>query len=274
VEDPRRDVEAAQRPRAEAEPDERAAERPADGRPWRPPRLDDRQPARLHHEPGHVDDEEQGERPREARRGFEAGGPTDEAPPYRHAQADHEEEAEEIEHRLVEEVEVPLQELVAEERQRDVPVDRGEDRAHEQGEEAPEHDRVHDARIGLRQRSHLPERVGGDEPDALGDPVEPVLRQALPPERHSLPEAVDEKRDRDRAADVQRDLSPARDVPERIAEWNGRGHGRNLSTGRTRLAEGAKSAPYATSRGDGDVGMDGADGAESGPDGGAGGARP
>src|SRR4029453_910939 len=150
--------------------------------------------------------------------------------------------------RLVEEIEVAFQELVPEERQRDVPVDRGEDRAHEERQEAPEHDRVHDAGIGLRQGPHLAERVLDDEAEALGDPVESIFGQPLPPERHALVETVHEIRDRERAADVQRDLSPARDVPERIAKWNGRGHGGNLSTGRTKLGESASPAPSPASR--------------------------
>src|SRR5262249_31124913 len=193
-------------------------------------------------DPGQGADKEQREHTRKARRRVDARWPHDEAPPQRHPQADHEEESEEVEYRLVEEIEVALQELVAEERQRDVPVDRGEDRAHEERQEAPEHDRVHDARIRLRQRTHLAERVRGDEAEALGDPVETILGHSLSPEHHQLVETINEICDRERAADVEGDLRPARDVPERIAEWNGRGHGRNLSTRPTKPGESARPA--------------------------------
>src|SRR5438093_1086527 len=174
---------------------------------------------------------------------IDAGRPADEPAPDCHAQADDEKEAEEVEHRLVEEIEPAPQELVPEERQRDVPVDRGEHGPHEQGEETPEHDRVHDPRVRLRERAHLAERVRNDEPDALGDPVEAVLSDALPPEAHPLPHSVCEDHDRQRAADVEPDLSPARDVPERIAKRNGRRHEGNLSTGRIGAEEGADTAP-------------------------------
>src|SRR2546422_2780491 len=40
--------------------------------------------------------------------------------------------------------------------------------AHEQREEPPEHGRVHDAGIRLREHARLAERVCGDEPEALG----------------------------------------------------------------------------------------------------------
>ena len=168
----------AERAGCHADADEGAAERPADRRPRRPPRLDHREPARLHDEAAHVDHEQQREHPREARGRVDARRPLDEAPPHRHAETDHEEEPEQVEHGLVEEVERALQELVAEERQRDVPVERGERRPHEQGEEAPEHDRVHDARIRLRERADLAERVSQDAADALGNAIQAILGEA------------------------------------------------------------------------------------------------
>src|SRR5262249_51935381 len=171
------------------------------------------------------------EKPREPRGRIDAGRALHEPSPDRHPEADDEEEPEHVEHGLVEEVERALQELVAEERQGDVPVERGQHRAHEQGEEAPEHDRVHDSGGRLRQGPYLTERVGEHAADPLGDPIPPILGQTAPPQHHALPHPVGEDRDRDDAADVERDLRPAWDVPEGVAEGNGRGHERpNLST--------------------------------------------
>src|SRR2546425_13332358 len=72
-------------------------------------------------------------------------------------------------------VERALQELVAEERHRDVVVDRREDRSHEEREETPEHDRVDDAGVRLRERLRLAERVLPDDGAVLRNPVEPRL---------------------------------------------------------------------------------------------------
>src|SRR5262249_5921513 len=158
----------------------------------------------------------------------------DEAPPDRHPEPDHEEQPEHVEHGLVKKVERALQELVAEERQGDIPVERSQHRAHEEGQEAPEHDGVHHAGVRLRERAYLAERVLQHEADALRDPIVTVLGQSAAPEHHALPHAVREDGDGDEAADVKRDLRPARDVPEGVAEGNGRGHERpNLSTRRT-----------------------------------------
>ena len=98
-----------------------------------------------------------------------------EAAPHGHAQPDHEEEPEQVEHGLVEEVERALEELEAEERQRDVVVDRRQHGAHEEGQETPEHDGVHHAGVRLRQRAHLAQRVAAPRPEPLRDPIEAVL---------------------------------------------------------------------------------------------------
>src|SRR5207253_4996256 len=149
----------------------------------------------------------------------------------------------------VEEVERPFQELVAEQGKRDVPVERGQHGTHEQGEEAPEQDRVHDARIGLRERAHLAERVSQDQAHALRDSIQAVLGEPTPPETYPLPYSIREDGDRQRSADVERDLSPAGDVPEGVAERNRRGHERlNLSTRRhqTRGGRGGQRPPRTT----------------------------
>src|SRR5439155_14675194 len=102
----------------------------------------------------------------------------------------------------------------------------------------PEHDRVHDAWVRLREHARLAERVPGDEPEALGDAVEAVLRKSAPPETRALPEAPGEDRDRDGAADVEADLRPCGNVPERVAEGHGRAHeDSNLSTGEITTGE-------------------------------------
>src|SRR5207245_10762454 len=159
-----------------------------------------------------------------------------------------EEEPEQVEHGLVDEVEGALQELVAEERHRDVVVDRREDRSHEEREETPEHDRVHDAGVRLRERLRLAERVLPDEGEALGHPGEPRLGAPGEPEADALRQAVDEDGDGDDGADVERDLGPAGNVPKGVAERHGRGHeDSNLSTVRLACtAESATTAPATT----------------------------
>src|SRR5438477_504868 len=250
VAEPHAQVRAAQRALTHPGREHPLPERPADGGPRRPPRLRDGQPAGLQHEAGEVDDEEQGEDAREAGGRIHAGRAQHEAAPHGHAEADHEEEAEEVEHGLVEEVEAALEELVAPERQRDVVVDGGEHGAHEQREEAPEHDRVHDAGVGLRQRPGLAERVPGHELHALGNVVEAVLGSPGAPQAHVPVDAVEEDHHRDQATQVERALRERRDVPERVANRHaGRRHeGSNDITGRmAAAAEYGSRAPATTS---------------------------
>src|SRR4029450_13386651 len=97
-------------------------------------------------------------------------------------------------------------------------------------QEAPEHDGVHDTGIGLGERPYLAERVLGHELHALRDLVEAVLRLPRAPELDALPHPPREERDGDDAAGVQQDLRPAGNVPESIAERNGRGHARSNDT--------------------------------------------
>jgi hypothetical protein len=219
VEEPGAEVEPAQRalphPGREESPPHRVAHR----RPRRPPGLHRGEPAALHHEARHVDHEQDEEGVGEAGVGIHAGGALDEAAVARHAEPDDEEEAEEVQHELVEQVEVALEDLHAEQRQREVVVDGGEHRAHEQREEAPEHGRVHDARIGLREHPRLEETIGDEAPDPRERSVPAHLRLAPQPETHALGDAPHEGGDRDRRPRVQRDLRPRRDIPERVAEW-------------------------------------------------------
>src|SRR3990167_5462366 len=234
---------------AHPEPAHAPREQPAHRRPRRPVGLHDGQARGLHHEPAHVDHEQQRQHPREARRRVHAVRPEHEPAPHGHAEAEHEEEAEEVEDGLVGEVEVAREELVPEQRQRDVPVDRGEHGAHEQGEEAPEHDRVHHAGVGLREHADLPERVREDEAEPRGDPVEALLGLAAAPEAHALGEPPREDRERDEPAHVECDLRPAGHVPERVAERDAGTHsGLNLSTGRSACAAVYGSSVPSTTR--------------------------
>src|SRR6266576_497684 len=94
------------------------------------------------------------------------------------------------------------------------------------------------------ERADLAERVSQNSADALGDPIQPIFGEPAPPQTHPLPHAVREDRDRERAADVERHLSPAGDVPEGVTEGNGRGHERlNLSTGAEEGADGTLLGP-------------------------------
>ena len=238
VGEPEREVQAAQRAGAEAGRQKPLAERPADRRPRRPRRPRRREPARLDEEAAHVDREEEGEGAGEARRGVEAVRPDDEATVDGHAEPNHEEEAEEVEHGLVEKVEGALEELHPEERERDVPVDRRQHGAHQEREEAPEHDRVHDARVGLRERARLAEGLGGNEPQPLAEAVEASLGSPAAPESDPLPEAPGEEGDRDQRARVQEHLDRDRNVPEGVAVRHA-GHSGHISTvGGAQMARG------------------------------------
>src|SRR5262249_38713027 len=172
----------------------------------------------------------------EARHRVEVVGPHDETPPHCHSQADDEEQPEQVEHCLVEEVEIALEKLVTEERDRDVVIDGGQHGSHEERKEAPEHGGVHDARVRLRQRAGLTEGVDRDELQALGDVVNAALRLTGAPQPHPLPHPVREDDDRDDRSDVQSDLSPDRNVPERVTERDLGHEGLNDSTARTAWA--------------------------------------
>jgi hypothetical protein len=222
MEEPHAQVGGAQRALPHADRQHRLPQRPADRRPRGPPGLHGGQPARLHHEAAEVDHQQQPEDVGEARGGIDPGRPQHEAPPHGQAEPDHEEQPEQVEHRLVGEVEVALQQLVAEQRQRDVVVDRRQHGAQEQREEAPEHDGVHHARVRLRQRAHLAERVLDHELHALGNLVQARLGAAGAPELDPLPESPDEERDGHEPADVEQDLRPGGNVPEGVAKRHGR----------------------------------------------------
>jgi len=238
VDEPEGEVQAAQGAWAEAGRQEPLAERPADRRPRRPRRPRRREPARLDEEAAHVDREEEGEGAGEARRGVEAVRPDNEATVDGHAEPDHEEEAEEVEHGLVEEVEGPLEELHPEQRERDVPIDRRQHGARQEREEAPEHDRVHDARVGLRERARLADGLGGDEPQPLADAVEARLGPADAPEPDPLPETPGEDGERDQRARVQEHLDRNRNVPEGVAVRHA-GHAGHISmVGGAQMAHG------------------------------------
>src|SRR5262249_28931994 len=170
--------------------------------------------------------------------GVEGVGSDHEAPPHGHAETDDEEEAEEIEHGFVEEIEAALEELVVPQGQRDVPVDRRQHRAHEQREEAPEHDGVHDAGVGLRQRARLAERVLGHELHALRDVIEAALGPTGRPEPDVAVKTIDEDRHGDDRAEVERMLCERWNVPERVPERDagGRHEGSNDITGKIAAA--------------------------------------
>ena len=94
----------------------------------------------------------------------------------------------------------------------------------EEGEKAPKHHGVHDARVGLGERARLSEHVLNHQRQALGNSVE-----AEAPDRPggcagSAPGAVGEDGDGHQTAHVQRDPGPHGNVPERVAEGYARGH--------------------------------------------------
>ena len=237
VEEPHGEVGRAERALRHPRGQHPLPEEPTDGRPRRPGGTDRREAARLHDEPGHVDDEEHRQRGGEARGRIDPLGAAHETAPQGHAETQHEEEPEHIQHGLVDEVEGAAEELVAKERHGDVVVDRREGRPDEERQETPEHDRVHDAGVRLRERARLAERVSQDKGDAVGNPVEARLGTPGAPEAHALGQAVDEDGDGDDRADVERDLGPDGDVPEGVAERHGGGHeDSNLSTVRIACA--------------------------------------
>src|SRR5437867_4252169 len=126
----------------------------------------------------------------------------------------------------------------------------GDHGAHEQREEAPEHDGVHDAGVRLRERARLAERVLGHELHALGNVVEAVLGPPRAPEADVLIEAVHEDRHRDQATEVEGVLRERRNVPERVPDRDagGRHEGSNDITGRmAAAAEYGSRAPATTS---------------------------
>ena len=230
VEEPGPEVEAAERALPQPERQEELPQRPSDRRPGGPPGLDHREPARLEDEAGHVDGEEEREEPGEVRSRVDAGRAHDEAAVEREAQPQDEEEPEQVERQLVDQVEGALEELEVEaerQPQRDVVVDGREDGPQQEGAEAPEHERVHHARIPLCQDPALEQPVAHEEADPLGNAIEARLGLPLPPERDALPDAEREYADRDDRERVQEELRPGRDVPEGVAERNvGEGRGR------------------------------------------------
>src|SRR3989442_15213663 len=86
------------------------------------------------------------------------------------------------------------------------------------------------------------------ERDAIESTSDEMVGTPAAPEADALREPVDEDGDGDDGTDVERDLGPAGDVPERVAERNGRGHeDSNLSTARiVSAAEYGSSVPSRT----------------------------
>src|SRR3990172_6390519 len=99
----------------------------------------------------------------------------------------------------------------------DIPVDRRQDRAQDQGRHAPEDRQMHDPRERLPCSAVLPDRLGEDEPDsstemigaAVGFPHSPTPNPADNPE--------EEDDDRYGAQHVLPDLRPMWDVPESVS---------------------------------------------------------